>query len=35
VTRWSETVVTSLLVQSVPFSGDDVAGLRAIADALL
>ena len=34
VARWSGTVVTSLLVQSVPFAGDDVAGLRAIADAL-
>jgi F420-dependent oxidoreductase-like protein len=35
VQRWSETVVTSLLVQSVPFQGQDRAGLRAIAEALL
>ncbi|MCE3552870.1 LLM class F420-dependent oxidoreductase [Pseudonocardia sp. RS11V-5] len=34
VARWSETAVTSLLVQSVPFGGDDLAGLRAIAGAL-
>jgi F420-dependent oxidoreductase-like protein len=35
VARWQSTVVTSLLVQSVPFAGDDRAGLRAIAQALL
>jgi F420-dependent oxidoreductase-like protein len=34
VQRWSDTVVTSLLVQAVPFGGDDLAGLRAIAGAL-
>ncbi|MGV9823432.1 LLM class F420-dependent oxidoreductase [Nocardia xishanensis] len=35
VQRWSETVVTTLLVQSVPLAGRDREGLRAIAEALL
>ena len=35
VRRWEGTAVTTLLVQSTPFDGDDLAGLRAIADALL
>jgi F420-dependent oxidoreductase-like protein len=35
ITRWENTVVTTLLVQSTPFGGDDLAGLRAIAEAIL
>ncbi|WP_330249561.1 LLM class F420-dependent oxidoreductase [Nocardia sp. NBC_00565] len=35
VARWESTVVTTLLVQSVPFAGNDLEGLTAIAEALL
>jgi len=35
VSQWEKTVVTTLLVQATPFAGDDLAGLRAIAEALL
>lgn len=31
---WEDTVVTTLLVQGTPFNGDDLAGLRAIAEVL-
>lgn len=34
VSRWEQTVVTTLLVQSVPFGRQDVVGLRAVAEAL-
>jgi F420-dependent oxidoreductase-like protein len=35
ITRWENTVVTTLLVQSTPFGGDDLTGLSAIAQAIL
>jgi alkanesulfonate monooxygenase SsuD/methylene tetrahydromethanopterin reductase-like flavin-dependent oxidoreductase (luciferase family) len=35
ITRWENTVVTTLLVQSTPFGGDDLSGLSAIAQAIL
>jgi F420-dependent oxidoreductase-like protein len=34
VARWEQTCVTTLLVQSTPFAGSDLAGLTAIAQAL-
>jgi F420-dependent oxidoreductase-like protein len=35
ITRWENTVVTTLLVQSTPFGGDDLTGVHAIAEAIL